>query len=139
MYIKCIHLFFWFLTCLISFIIQICLLYAFIYIGPLSTRQARYYMKISVLILCLWISMTMTIRLLGVPLPMLLMLICCRLIPILMILVTMTMVVVQNCVTQFDWNLTVVDRVQYWLPQKKRMIHQPSLKHAIIFFLFLIS
>jgi hypothetical protein len=101
-YIKCIHLYFWFLTFMISFIIRICLLYAFIYIGPLSTRQARHYMKILVLILFLSISMMMTIRLLGAPLPVLPMLIFC-LIPILMILVTMTMtVVVRKHVTQLD-------------------------------------
>jgi hypothetical protein len=101
-YIKCIHQFFWFLTCLISFIILIRLLYAFVYIGPLSTRQARYYMKIPVLILFLWISMTMSIRLLGEPLPVLPVLIF-HLIPIPMILVTMTMtVVVWKHVTQLD-------------------------------------
>ncbi len=27
----------------------------------------------------------------------------------------------------------------YWMPQKKRMNHHPLQKHAIIFFLFLIS
>ncbi len=73
---------------MISFIIRIRLLYAFVYIGPLSTRQARYYMKIPVLILFLWISMTMTIRLLGAPFSMLPVLIF-HLIPIPMILVTM--------------------------------------------------
>ncbi len=72
-----------------------------------------------------WISMTMTIRLLGAPLPAVLIF---HLIPIPMILVTMIMtVVLRNHVTQLDWNLIVVDRVQYRLSmlQKKDSFISP--------------
>ncbi len=86
-----------------------------------------------------WISMTMTIRLLGAPLPA--KLIFC-LIPIPMILVTTIMtVVLQKHVTQLDWTLIVVDRVQYPLSilKKKKFIYQSLPKHAIIDLFFLIS
>ncbi len=86
-----------------------------------------------------WISMMMTIRLLGTSLPAVL--IFCP-IPFPMILVTMIMtVVLRKHVTQLDWNLIVVDRIQYHLSmlQKKRFIHQSLPKHAIIYLFFLIS
>ena len=122
-----------------SFIIQICLLYAFVYTGPLSTRQARYYMKILALILFLWISMTMTIRLLGAPLPA--MLIIC-LIQIPMILVTMIMTVV-FAETSYPFGLKSdcggQGSVLLVNATEKRFIYQSLQKHAIIYFFFLIS
>ncbi len=51
-----------------------------------------------------------------------------------------TTVVVRKYVTQLDRNLMVVDRVQYCLSMlQKKIIHQPFQKHAIIYFVILIS
>jgi hypothetical protein len=111
------------------------------YIGPLSTRQARYYMKIPVLIMFLWMSMTMTIRLLGAPLPVL---------PVLIFLSNSN----SDDISDVDYDSSCVEtcypvglksdcggQVSESLANdtKKRIIHQPLQKHAIIYFVFLIN